>query len=367
MILSRLPAPRAIRRARLAVASVVLASAALFAPVGALAQGMSSDPTLAQTLFEEGRRLMEAKAYAEACPKLAESQRLRPGTGTLLNLALCNEALGKTATAWGQFKEALFASKKEGNAAREAFAQEHIGALEPRLSRIVLKAEGTPGLLVRVDGHDIPAAALGTPIPIDPGSHEIEATASGYSVWSTTVQVGESADLKAIAVPKLQPAPPATPAAAPPGPAAGGAGSAGIAAGGSAGGGGGEGLRTAGFVIGGAGAAVLGVGAVFGILAAGQASDAEKDPALCPGKQCTPLGREEIDAAETKALVSTIGIGVGVAALGAGAILVLTSGRSGAEGASAAGARPGAPGRVQARVVPLLWPEGGGVSVVGAF
>ncbi|XXX77722.1 hypothetical protein WMF30_02965 [Sorangium sp. So ce134] len=364
MTFSRLPAPRAIRRARLAVASVVLASAALLAPVGALAQGMSSDPTLAQTLFEEGRRLMEAKAYADACPKLAESQRLRPGTGTLLNLALCNEALGRTATAWGQFKEALFASKKEGNAAREAFAQEHIGALEPRLSKIQLNAESTPGLLVRVDGHEIPAAALGTPIPIDPGPHEVEATASGYSVWSTTVQVGESADLKAIAVPKLQPAPPARTAAAPqpPGPAAGGAG-----VGGGNAGGGGDGLRTAGFVIGGAGAAVLGVGAVFGILAAGQASDAEKDPALCPEKQCTRLGREEIDAAETKALVSTIGIGVGVAAIGAGAILVLTSGRSGGEGASAAGARPGAPGRVQARVVPLLGPGGGGVSVLGTF
>ncbi|HTN87463.1 MAG TPA: hypothetical protein VL242_27440, partial [Sorangium sp.] len=135
--------------------------------------------------------------------------------------------------------------------------------------------------------------------------------------------------------------------------------------GGSAGGGGG--LRTAGFVIGGAGAAVLGVGAVFGILAAGQASDAEDDPSLCPAKQCSPRGREEIDAAETKALVSTIGIGVGVAALGAGAILVLTSGPSTTEGARAAGARRGSPGRVQARVVPLLGADGGGVGVLGRF
>ncbi|WP_437958490.1 hypothetical protein WME76_01750 [Sorangium sp. So ce119] len=352
MIPTRLHAPRALRRARLALASVVLASAALLAPAGAAAQA-AGDPTLAQTLFEEGRRLMEAKSYAEACPKLAESQRLRPGTGTLLNLALCNEALGRTATAWGQFKEALFASKKEGNAAREAFAQEHISALEPRLSRIQLNAEGTPGLLIRVDGHDIPAAALGTPIPIDPGAHEVEATAQGYSVWSTTVQVGDSADLKTIAIPKLQPAPPEK-VAAPQGPAPGG----------TSGGTGGEGLRTAGFVIGGAGAAVLGVGAVFGILAAGQASDAEKDQALCPNKQCTPLGRKEIDAAETKALVSTIGIGVGVAALGAGAILVLTSGPSRAEDARAAGARHG---RVQARVVPLIGPDGGGVGVLGRF
>ncbi|XXY18506.1 hypothetical protein WME88_02475 [Sorangium sp. So ce216] len=358
MIPSRLHAPRALRRARLALASVVLASAALLAPAGAAAQG-AGDPTLAQTLFEEGRRLMEAKSYAEACPKLAESQRLRPGTGTLLNLALCNEALGRTATAWGQFKEALFASKKEGNAAREAFAQEHISALEPRLSKIQLNAESTPGLLIRIGGYDIPAAALGTPIPIDPGSHQVEATASGYSVWSTTVQVGENADLKTIAIPKLQPAPAAAATAGPLGPAPG----SGAAGGGSAGGG----LRTAGFVIGGAGAAVLGVGAVFGILAAAQASDAEDDPTLCPGKQCSPRGREEIDAAETKALVSTIGIGVGVAALGAGAILVLTSGPSTTEGARAAGARRGSPGRVQARVVPLIGADGGGVGVLGRF
>ncbi|WP_437781188.1 hypothetical protein [Sorangium sp. So ce1097] len=349
MIPSRLHAPRALRRARLALASVVLASAALLAPAGAAAQGAGGDPTLAQTLFEEGRRLMEAKSYAEACPKLAESQRLRPGTGTLLNLALCNEALGRTATAWGQFKEALFASKKEGNAAREAFAQEHISALEPRLSKIQLNAESTPGLLIRVDGNDIPAAALGTPIPIDPGTHEVEATAQGYSVWSTTVQVGDSADLKAIAIPKLQPAPAPETTAAPPAPAP------------PAGAGRGEGLRTAGFVIGGAGVAVLGVGAVFGVLAAGQASDAERDQALCPNKQCTPQGRKEISAAETKALVSTIGVGVGIAALGAGAILVLTSGPARTEGARAAG------GPVQARVVPLLGPDGGGVGVLGRF
>ncbi|MGK3997457.1 hypothetical protein [Sorangium sp. So ce1024] len=350
MIPSRLHAPRALRRARLALASVVLASAALLAPGVAAAQGAGGDPTLAQTLFEEGRRLMEAKSYAEACPKLAESQRLRPGTGTLLNLALCNEAIGKTATAWGQFKEALFASKKEGNAAREAFAQEHISALEPRLSKIQLNAENTPGLLIRVDGNDIPAAALGTPIPIDPGTHEVEATAQGYSVWSTSVQVGDSADLKTIAIPKLQPAPAPAETAAPPAPAAPAPST-----------GSGEGLRTAGFVIGGAGVAVLGVGAVFGVLAAGQASDAERDQALCPNKQCTPQGREEIEAAETKALLSTIGVGVGIAALGAGAILVLTSGPARTEGARAPS------GQVQARVVPLLGPDGGGVGVLGRF
>ncbi|HSN98359.1 MAG TPA: hypothetical protein VLS89_08675, partial [Candidatus Nanopelagicales bacterium] len=98
-------------------------------------------------------------------------------------------------------------------------------------------------------------------------------------------------------------------------------------------------------------------GAIFGIMASGQASRAEDDPALCPGKQCTPAGREEIDAAGTKALISTIGVGVGLAAVGAGVALILTSGGSPRpEGAAAS-----------ARFVPTVGPRGGGLQLIGAF
>jgi hypothetical protein len=351
---SNTPCRRVLRRARLALlASAFAAAATLLEPRGALADDPGGDTTIAQTLFEEGRRLMEAKQYALACPKFEESQRRRPGTGTLLNLALCNEALGKKATAWGNFKEVLFASKKESNEAREAFAQEHISALEPKLSKLQVDAESTPGLVIRRDGQEIPGAALGTPIPVDPGTHELEATAPGYSVWSTTIKVGDSADLKKVAIPKLTPAPDKKVESAPP-PVAPAAPPAESSA-----------RRTAGFVVGGAGVAALGLGAVFGLLASGQASDAEADEALCPDKRCSDRGREAIDSASGKALVSTIGVGVGVAAVGAGVVLVLTSGSS----QPAAGkdtARRGAAGP-SARVVPMVGPGGGGAFMVGSF
>ncbi|WP_052375387.1 hypothetical protein [Chondromyces apiculatus] len=343
--------PHQIRFRLTAVASLAAALALALAPA-ATARAQTAAPgqsaAMGQTLFEEGRKLMEAKQYAEACPKFEESLRIRPGMGTLLNLALCNEAIGKTATAWVQFKEVMFAAKKDGNTAREAFAKEHIDALEPKLSRLQIDAAATPGLVVRRDNEEVPAAALRTPIPVDPGKHTIEATAPGHSVWSTTIAVGAVADRKTVSVPELLPLPEET-AQAP------GAGTAGSGADK------GNTLRTVGFVVGGVGIASLGVGAVFGALAAGQASSAEDDQALCPNKQCTPAGRAEIDAAGTKALVSTIGIGVGVAAIGAGVTMILLSGRS-SRPEGAAVTRPPV-----ARIVPELGPQGGGVHLIGAF
>src|SRR5262249_46236771 len=54
---------------------------------------------MAEKLFDEARQLMLGHTYDEACAKFAESERLDPAAGTLLNLAVCHEAQGRTATA----------------------------------------------------------------------------------------------------------------------------------------------------------------------------------------------------------------------------------------------------------------------------
>src|SRR5436305_1863991 len=84
----------------------------------------AQDVTGAQALFEEGRRLMAAGKYAEACPKLAASQKLDPGAGTLLNLASCYEKAGQNASSWATFKEAAAAARQSGHADWEKAARE---------------------------------------------------------------------------------------------------------------------------------------------------------------------------------------------------------------------------------------------------
>src|SRR5271156_4432999 len=123
-------------------ASSVLAVAAL--SLGTLAPGRSfaqdaSSQAAAQALFEQARQLMADGKYAEACPKLAESERLDPGAGTLLNLGHCYEKNGQTASAGVTFKDAAAAADLKHRADWSARAKERAQDLEKTLSRLIIE------------------------------------------------------------------------------------------------------------------------------------------------------------------------------------------------------------------------------------
>src|SRR5690349_10947186 len=116
------------------VFALSLACVTTLATARALAEPTAAERSLAAALFDQGRTLMGEGKVDEACVKLAESQRLDPGGGTLLNLALCHEKQGKIATAWTEFREARATAKKDNRPDREAAADNEIAKLEPMLS-----------------------------------------------------------------------------------------------------------------------------------------------------------------------------------------------------------------------------------------
>ena len=180
------------------------------------AQPSGDARALATELFKQGRALMAAGDFAAACPKLAESQRLDPGGGTLLNLALCHEGEGKTATAWSELHEALGQARRDGRQDRVALASERIEHLEPKLCRLQIDIEhDVAALVVQRNGTPIGRAAWSVAMPVDPGVHRLQAAAPGYRAWVHNVVVSAEGTTVRVAVPSLTPAPDPQPAADP--------------------------------------------------------------------------------------------------------------------------------------------------------
>lgn len=291
------------------------------------AQGKSGgNRAAAEALFNQGRELMTAGKFAEACPKFEASQQLDPGLGTMLNLAECYEKTGRTASAWAEYREAIPLARAAGSKARQDLATERAQALQERLSTLTIRAmsgeDANAHLEIRRDGVALQEAELGSPIPVDPGEHVIEAVAPGKQPWSSKVQVGPNAAKVAVDVPSLKvadssAAPPPTQAPAtttttitsPPADAGTDPGAA---------------RRTTGLILGGVGVVGIGLGAFFGVSASSKWSDA-KDMCTDYPYGCGEAGANKQADARSAATISTVGFVAGGALLAAGAVLYFTA------------------------------------------
>jgi hypothetical protein len=186
----------------------------------------AQNANVAEALYRDGQQLLAAGKTREACLKFADSQKADPAIGTLVNLALCHEKDGKTASAWSEYSDAAAQAGRAGQHDREQFAHDHAAALEKQLHRLVLEMK-TPvkGMEIKLDGANFGEGTLGTPIPLDPGEHVIEVTAPGKIKWSQTAKLSAVASvIDRIEVPALvddpnanaPPPPPTSTAAAPP-------------------------------------------------------------------------------------------------------------------------------------------------------
>ena len=209
--------PRGVKRRVLAPLVLALAAAATW-PSSARAQS-DQDKGVATVLFDEAKALLAAGKVGEACRKLEESRRLDPLPGTILNLASCHEREGLTASAMAGFREARAMAERDHRDDRVAFAEEHMKALEPRLSMLVIVVgpdADRPELSVTRDGIALGRAAWGTRIPVDPGTHVIEASAPGKAKRRVEIRVGPDGDVQKATLPALEDEAPPPPVVPPP-------------------------------------------------------------------------------------------------------------------------------------------------------
>jgi hypothetical protein len=272
------------------------------------------EAALAEALFREGRRLMSERRFAEACPKLEESQRIDPGGGTLLNLGICHASAGKTATGWAELKEALGVARRDGRADREGIAKKQLADLEPRLSRltvIVPEEARVVGLEIKLDGAMLSPAAWGAAFPIDPGDHKVEATAPERERFTAKLAIAPERAAAQITVPTLPEARATDAAGQAPLPAAPPAGGSGHS----------TTQQTAAYILGGLGLGAIGIGIGFGVNAIAKESAAKLNG--CEGATCSSKeGLDLSDAANQSAHISTGTIAGGAVLMAAGVVLL---------------------------------------------
>ncbi|MBX3185214.1 MAG: hypothetical protein KIT72_08210 [Polyangiaceae bacterium] len=269
----------------------------------------------AEALFREGRQLMEAEQYDEACPKFAASYKLDAAVGTLLNLADCHEKLGLTASAWSEFLQVATLSRRAGHQARAEVAEERAKDLEGRLIRLKLVVpEGVQvdGMEIRQDGVLIDAATWNVATPIDPGPHLLSVSAPGKKEWVKAFEAEGEQTTLTIDIPMLEDAPveetpgpkiPTEPEPARPLPPPT------------------NGQRTSGIIVTGAGVIGLGIGTLFGLSARSKWNDADCADNVCP----TPERQTLAEDAKVHANLSTLFFFGGGVLSAAGIILLLTA------------------------------------------
>ncbi len=310
-------------RTRVVMASRV--TAMLVVPICVLAwsgAAFARDSAAGEALYRAAKESAKKGDWEKACAQFAESQRLDPAPGTLVNLADCEEHRGLVASAWTHFTE-VESQFKPGDA-RSGYAREHAAQLEKRIPRLVIRLQAGAPASARVfrDDEELRAASLGVPLPVDPGKHVVvvkvgsaEARFPVTAVESLNTEVLAIAPAEAAAPSaKAEPAqvsrgaarpiePPKQPDQKP------------ASAGDN---------RTLGWMLVGAGGVGLAVGGVTGVLALSNAGKV-KDVCGPDYATCDSGSVDNASKGKTMATVSTIAFIAGGALLGAGLYFVISA------------------------------------------
>jgi hypothetical protein len=294
---------------------------------GAVAIIFMAEPAFAQAdgkvEFTAGQKLFDAGRQADALPYFRKAFAASSSPNARLMVARCLIALGKTTEAYEEMatttREATARAETDPKYARtrDAAAAE-MALLERRIGKIVVAlAEPGAGAAVTLNGAPLSAERLGVPVAVQPGTMTIEATHAGDKPVRREVTIG-AGETKTVAIAFTNAAaaaagaapPAATMPVTPPVEAR------------SQGGG----VRIAGFIVAGLGAAGMGAFAGAGLAAKSKFSTVETE---CGNVRCTdPKYGSVIDSGKTLQTIANAGLGVGIAGLVGGALMIALGGPS---------------------------------------
>jgi hypothetical protein len=166
----------------------------LAVPATAMAQEPSkADLNKARTLFQDAVALASAGNCSGALVKYREVAQIKMTPQVAFNTAECEARIGKLVSALGNYRVAASQAADDKRAAgvlREVPGR--IEELEARIPKLtVTRGKGADTATIELDGSEIASGQLGSPSPVDPGSHTIVAKVGSKEYLHETVKLAE--------------------------------------------------------------------------------------------------------------------------------------------------------------------------------
>ncbi|HSO35792.1 MAG TPA: hypothetical protein VLT33_24855 [Labilithrix sp.] len=161
----------------------------------------------ARAAYSEGVQLQDNNDCAHALPRFESAQRLFEAPTHLLHIAQCQAATGRLVEAQESYATLahLTLNPQGPPAFREAqeAGRVELAKLKPRIPTLRLDTNPPPaslkGLVVQINGTQMPADLVGVARPINPGRYHVTMTAGPGKSGASDVEIKEG-DAKALEV-----------------------------------------------------------------------------------------------------------------------------------------------------------------------
>jgi hypothetical protein len=179
MLLPRFMTSKPLSRSLLGLAALLLLS---------VRAGAQQEHHEAAVHFEEGMRLIERHAYAQAVPEFEAAYRLSPHPTALYNLGQAYVALNRPSRAIAAFRRLLEEHGSGIGDAQRRTVTDLIREQRLRLGKVLVSVEPADAQL-SLDGELVSRQAAIDGLELDPGAHVVEASMPGRETRRLQVQV----------------------------------------------------------------------------------------------------------------------------------------------------------------------------------
>jgi tetratricopeptide (TPR) repeat protein len=155
-----------------------------------------ADPTptelqAARDLFAKAEKDEAAGRWADALDELKRAFSVKATPGLRFHIALCEEKLGRIVAALADYAAAEQAAREQDNKEVLDAVAEPLRNLRIRVPTLTIEVPAADGAKVTLDGNPVPAGLYGVAMPVQPGTHRIEARARGKHPFQTEVKLEE--------------------------------------------------------------------------------------------------------------------------------------------------------------------------------